>query len=242
MNVVFIFAHQDDEIAFVSRIRLMRARGDRLTCVCLTDGAASVAASTRDAESRRVLARLGVDDFRVAPPESRLADGTLPDHLEEALAFVESAVASVDEVVTLAWEGGHQDHDAAHLVAAVFARQRGVACLEMPLYNGYEIADPLFRVNAPVGDGWLERRLPRRDYFANVLLARFYRSQRKTWLGLAPLLLIAKPRELIRMADLRRAFAPPHPLPLLYERRFHYPYARLAARAAEFLRSRSAPD
>jgi LmbE family N-acetylglucosaminyl deacetylase len=240
MNVVFIFAHQDDEIAFVSRIRFERTRGHRVTCICLTDGAAAASAETRDRESRGVLARLGVDDFRVAPPEERIADGALPEHLEEALRFVEASVKEVDEVVTLAWEGGHQDHDAAHLVAAAFARQRGVQCLEMPLYNGHETSH-LFRVNTPVGNGWLQRRLPRREYYANVLLARFYRSQRRTWLGLVPLLLIGPPRELIRAADLRRACAPPHPLPLLYERRFRYPYARFAAHAAEFLRRQSVP-
>jgi LmbE family N-acetylglucosaminyl deacetylase len=241
MNVVFVFAHQDDEIAFVSRIKVEVARGNRVTCVCLTDGAAAVSAVIRDAESRVVLARLGVHDFRVAPADERIADGALPEQMEKALQFLESTVTDVHEVVTMAWEGGHQDHDAAHLVAAVFARQRGVPCLEMPLYNGFETSFPMFRVNEPVGNGWLERRLSRREYFANVLLARFYRSQRRTWAGLVPLLLIGEPRELIRAADLRRAYAPPHPLPLLYERRFRYPYARFAGHAAEFLRRRSLP-
>ncbi|MEA2465759.1 MAG: GlcNAc-PI de-N-acetylase, partial [Acidobacteriota bacterium] len=77
MNVVFVFAHQDDEIAFVSRIKVEVARGNRVTCVCLTDGAAAVSAAIRDAESRRVLGRLGVHDFRVALPEERIADGAL---------------------------------------------------------------------------------------------------------------------------------------------------------------------
>jgi LmbE family N-acetylglucosaminyl deacetylase len=234
--VVFVFAHQDDEIAFVSRIRLVVARGDRVICVCLTDGAAVVDAATRDAESRLVLGRLGVEDFRVAPAGQRIVDATLPDHLEEGLRFLESAIDEVDEVVTLAWEGGHQDHDAAHVVAAVFARRRGVPCLEMPLYTADGVAEPLFRVNHPVGDGWLERRLSRREAMANIVLSRFYPSQRKTWLVLAPMYLVGKPRELIRAADLRRVFAPPHPLPLLYERRNRYPYARFAVRAAELVR------
>lgn len=241
-NVVFVFAHQDDEVALASRIRFERALGSSITCVCLTDGAAAVPAPTRDHESRKVLTLLGVTDFRVMH-EQRIADGSLPDRLDDALAFLESSITLVDEVVTLAWEGGHQDHDAAHLVALVFANKRGVACLELPLYNGYRVRDPLFRVNNPPGDGWTERRLSRREYFANVLLARFYPSQRKTWLGLAPLLLVGKARELTRVAGLQRATEPPHPRPLLYERRFRYPYDRFAARAAEFLRrQRVLPD
>jgi LmbE family N-acetylglucosaminyl deacetylase len=236
MHVLFVMAHQDDEIAFASRIRLCVARRDRVTCLCLTDGASTIAAPIRDAETRRVLARLGVDDYRVAAPHERVADGTLPDHLDAALRFVDAQPDEFDEVVTLAWEGGHQDHDAAYLIAAVFARRRGLRCLEVPLYNGFGARGPLFRVNHPVGDGWSERRLTRREYFANVFLARFYGSQRKTWLGLAPLLLLGRARELTREADLRRAAAPPHPPPLLYERRFRYPYARFAERAREFLR------
>jgi LmbE family N-acetylglucosaminyl deacetylase len=241
-NVVFVFAHQDDEVALASRIRFERARGSNVICVCLTDGAAAVPAKTRDDESRRVLTRLGVTDFRIMTAQ-RIPDGTLPDHLDDALAFLEASIAQVDEVVTLAWEGGHQDHDAAHLVSLVFASKRGVQCLELPLYNGYRVREGFFRVNNPPGDDWTVRRLSRREYFANVLLARFYPSQRKTWLGLGPLLLIGKPRELTRVGELRRVTAPPHPRPLLYERRFRYPYDRFAARAAEFLRrQRVLPD
>lgn len=233
MNVLFVFAHQDDEIAFASRIRLAVRRGDRVTCVCLTDGAFAVSAAVRDAESRHVLQRLGVDDYRVA--ERRIADATLPEHLDEALAFLET-IDGVDEVLTLAWEGGHQDHDAANLVAAVFAERRGIPCTELPLYNGLNIRDPFFRVNYPIGDGWTARRLTRREYWANILLTRFYKTQRKTWLGLAPFFLVGKPREFTRASDPRRAFAPPHARPLLYERRFHYPYERFAAHAEPFLR------
>ena len=43
----------------------------------------------------------------------------------------------VDEVWTLAWEGGHQDHDAAHLVAIAFANRRGAPVFEVPLYHGH---------------------------------------------------------------------------------------------------------
>jgi LmbE family N-acetylglucosaminyl deacetylase len=236
VNVVFVFAHQDDEIALASRIRLAIGRGDRVICVCLTDGAAAVSAAVRDAESRRVLDHLGVADFRVAPPGERIADGSLPDHLGPALEFLERAVPEeTGEVVTLAWEGGHQDHDAAHLVAAVFAEHRRARCIEMPLYNGEGARLHLFRVNHPVGDEWTVRKLSLREWLANVALARHYTSQWRTWLGLVPLYILGGPRELTREADLRRAATPPHPLPLLYERRFRYPYERFAGRAAEFL-------
>jgi len=240
MHVVFVFAHQDDEIAFVSRIRYSVARGDRVSCVCLTDGALEVDASIRDAESNRVLAKLGVSPLIV--DEHRIADGALPEHMDRALAFLERVAVEADEVVTLAWEGGHVDHDAAHLVAVVFARRHRIRCLEMPLYNGERMRGPFFRVFNPVGDGWTARTLSRREHIANVLLARFYRSQRRSWLGLMPLMLLTRPRELTRVADLARAAAPPHEGPLLYERRFHYAPERFAAHAARFLQRQASPD
>ena len=36
-RVLFVFAHQDDEIAAASRIRFVRARGDHVACVYLTE-------------------------------------------------------------------------------------------------------------------------------------------------------------------------------------------------------------
>ena len=237
MNVVFVFAHQDDEIAFASRIRFCVARGDRVTCLCLTDGSFAVPAAVRDAESHRMLASLGAGELKIGG--ERIRDGVLVEHLDHALELVATYAGDAGEIVTLAWEGGHQDHDAAHLVAAAFAQKRGIRCLEMPLYNGHNAIGPFFRVAHPVGGGWTSRRISWREKFANLLLVRFYPSQRRTWLGLMPQMLMAWPRELTREADLSRAASPPHSRPLLYERRFHYPYERFAAHAAEFLRRQS---
>ena len=235
-RVVFVFAHQDDELATASRIRHARAGGEEVTCVYLTDGASRVASDIRDAESRRVLESLDVHDVRFLGSRERIPDGALPEHLDRALELVEGEIEAVDEVVTLAWEGGHQDHDAAHLVAAVFAARRGVRCVEMPLYNGHRMPGPFFRVQHPIGGGWRVRRISLREKLANALLARHYRSQRSTWLALLPLALLAPARELTRDVDLARAEAPPHRGALLYERRFRYPWPRFESFARPFLR------
>jgi LmbE family N-acetylglucosaminyl deacetylase len=221
---------------------LAHARGHRVTCVCLTDGAAKVTSAVRDEESRRVLAKLGGGAWLVAPAAERIPDGKLPEHLADALAFLESSVPHADEVVTLAWEGGHHDHDAAFLVAAMFAERRGIPCLEMPLYNGAGTNGGFFRVLHPLGGGWTVRPVSTREKLATMMLTRIYRSQRSTWLGLLPQMLLAPAREVTRTADLARASSPPHPGALLYERRFGYPYARFAERAAEFLRMRTGRD
>jgi LmbE family N-acetylglucosaminyl deacetylase len=235
MHSVFVFAHQDDEIAFVSRMR----RCERTTCVYLTDGASRVAAGVRNAESRRVLGTLGVTDTRFT---ACVRDGELPDHLADALRTLEREVEHAGEVVTLAWEGGHQDHDAAHLVAAVFAKRRGIPCIEMPLYNGHGTRGPFFRVQHPIGDGWESRSITQREKLANAALARHYKTQRSTWIALAPLMLLAPARELTRVADLERTRSRPHEGALYYERRFHYPYERFATLAEEFRRGTATED
>jgi len=230
-RILFVFAHQDDEIAAASRIRRHVGRGDHVACVYLTDGATRVATAIRDRESRRVLAILGVDDVRF----EKIPDGELPANLHRALDLLEREIC--DEVVTPAWEGGHQDHDAAFLVGAAFAKRRGIRCIELPLYNGHRTFGPFFRVQHPVGDGWTSRRISWFRRTGDVLLCRYYKSQRNTWLGLMPLLLMRPAREWIREGDVRRAQAPPHSGRLLYERRFRYPYSRFAAFAQAFLRS-----
>jgi LmbE family N-acetylglucosaminyl deacetylase len=238
MNNLFVFAHQDDEIAGATRMLRARRNGDHVLCAYLTDGAFRVPASIRNEESRRALSRLGITDILFAT----FPDGNLPEHVNEALAFLESQVAEIDEVYTLAWEGGHQDHDAAHLVALAFAQRRGVPCHEMPLYNGYRSPHSFFRVMHPFGDGWTSRRVSLADGLRVVGLLPLYRSQRKTWLGLFPetfLKLVIARREFVRDADPRRLLSKPHDGLLFYERRFGYPYERFARATSELIEAMS---
>jgi N-acetylglucosamine malate deacetylase 1 len=225
MNILFVFAHQDDEIAGATRMLRAVRNGDHVQCVYLTDGAFRVPAAIRNEESRRALARIGVTGIRFGA----FPDGNLPEHVSEALAFLESQVAHVDQVYTLAWEGGHQDHDAAHLVALAFAQRRGIPCYEMPLYNGHRSPRSFFRVMHPFGDGWTKRRISFADGLRVVALLPLYRSQRKTWMGLLPelfLKLVIARREFVRDADPERVKSKPHDGLLFYERRFGYPYER----------------
>lgn len=225
MNVLFVFAHQDDEVAAAIRILRARRNGDRVICAFLTDGALNVPSSIRNEESRRALAILGVTDLLFAP----FPDGNLPEHAVEALAVLEAQTETIGEVCTLAWEGGHQDHDAAHVIALAFARRRGIPCREVPLYNGRGTPRSMFRVLHPVGDGWATARVRFSEALLVLSLVRFYKSQKKTWCGLLPEatfeLLIAR-RTHVRDADPRRLTTKPHPGDLFYERRFGYPYER----------------
>ncbi|HET7711901.1 MAG TPA: PIG-L family deacetylase [Thermoanaerobaculia bacterium] len=241
-RALFVFAHQDDELAFLSRIRYEVARGTSVECAFLTDGGAGRATpASRDAESRAVLLRAGVTEPRIhfLGSAARIPDGNLAEHLNQALDLLQSKVRNdFDDVYSLSWEGGHQDHDAALLIAAAFARARGAACWEMPLYNGKGVPLTLFRVLSPIGEGWETRRISALEGSRCAMVCRHYRSQRRTWLGLFPetfFKLAVRRREYVRRLDPSRLRHRPHEGPLLYERRFRYPYSRLSAAAEAFL-------
>jgi hypothetical protein len=226
-RVLFVFAHQDDEVAVATRIVREVAAGTDVVCAFLTDGRRP---EVRDAESRAVLESLGVRDIRFFG----LPDGALVEHLEEALAALRS-IGAVDEVVTLAWEGGHQDHDAAHLTALAL----GVPCFAFPLYNGKGMPGPLFRVMKPIERGRGKSAGPTRgEGWRAAMLCWRYRSQRWTWIGLFPELfwrLVVLRQEIVERAEHGRVLRRPHEGRLLYERRFGFPWERFAAAARPFI-------
>jgi LmbE family N-acetylglucosaminyl deacetylase len=238
-----VFAHQDDEYGVATRIARERRAGRRVICAFLTDGAAKVPSSVRDAESRGVLARVGVDesDILFLGSQHDIPDGSLVEHLEAAFHVLELAMRERDlgEVITLAWEGGHQDHDAAHLVAVAFAQKHNLPCREFPLYRGNRYGN-LFRVLSPIRDSGKRTKLGFGEAFRAAMLAWRYRSQRRTWIGLfgeSFLKLVVLRREVLDDVDPRRLAEPPHARPLFYERRFHFPWERFAAAAHPFIES-----
>ena len=236
-RVLFVFAHQDDEVAAAVHILRFVAEGVRVTCVFLTNGEGNgCTAATRNEESRRALASLGVTNVHFGD----LPDGSLVEHLDDAIARLESIDA--DEIWTLAYEGGHQDHDAAHIAALTVAQQRGIRCIEFPLYHGFHSLG-LFRVCAPLPGKYTRWPVSMRDAWRTTRLVRFYRSQRRTWLGLLPFViwrLFIVRRVVTRDASVERVNARPHDGALFYERRFGFPYERFSAAAAAATARRSA--
>jgi LmbE family N-acetylglucosaminyl deacetylase len=253
MRALFIFAHQDDEIAAAARIGHLVRGGAEVYVAYLTDGQGRNATSVvRDEESRCVLKRLGVDLTRVAflGSEHGIPDGRLVEHLDEALALVEDwAPATVDEIWCLSWEGGHQDHDASHLVALAFADRRGLVerVHEVPLYQGFRLRGPLFQTlkPLPVGGPWTAREIGLREGFRIASLCRHYTSQRTTWLGLLPaamIRLVFGHKEWSRPASVRRVQQKPHDGMLFYERRFRVPWAEFDRHARPFIDRFSGSD
>jgi hypothetical protein len=251
---LYVLAHQDDEYGCVAQLRRDVAAGHRVVVVFLTDGStAKISAHVRTAESRAVLARLGVaaDDVLAVGTELAIASLALPQNLERAyqamLALLRSrGCDAAVHLTTVAWEGGHPDHDAAHAAAARLARELSVTAFrEFALYNAYRRAGPFFRVmsfcdGARVGDD-AGPRLGVVQALRDALVCLRYPSQRTTWIGLFPgalARLIWRRRHALRSIPVPDEPRRPHPGPLYYERRWGLAYETFSALAAPFLRRR----
>lgn len=132
-------------------------------------------------------------------------------------------------IYATAWDGGHADHDAAHLLAVALARIHGAELLKFSLYHKLGALGPILRCMAPIPQPGVAVSEPVtfRGALSWLLAARHYRSQLRAFSGLLPLCL---PQILFRRSlPLRRVGnrdyrMRPYPGELFYEARFKVPY------------------
>jgi LmbE family N-acetylglucosaminyl deacetylase len=230
--VVCLFCHPDDEFAIFAEIEALIAEGRRVVCVYLTDGAhGGQSPERRMAESRAVLGKLGVaaGDIHFPGHDLGIGDSTLFQRVAEAREAIRRLVASGGprpRVLMPAWEGGHHDHDAAHLLGLTLTREPGLIAeaFQFSVYHGCGLPGWLFRVLSPlVGNGpVVQRNVPWRDRLRHLRFCLSYPSQWKTWIGLFPLVLtnyVIVGKQRLQRVDPTRVGQPPHAGVLLYERR-----------------------
>jgi LmbE family N-acetylglucosaminyl deacetylase len=250
---LFLLAHQDDEIAFAPLMALLGAKGRRLRVVYLTDGAARRATPARRvSETTRALAALGIPaaDIRFLGSDLSIPDSWLFRHLDSAHDALEKdcqAICHSCHLFTLAWEGGHPDHDATHVVARALAGERGWAdrTWQVPFYRAADRGPPFFTLFAPLplnGPAW---QLPaaRHDALLRARMIRYFPSQWRTLAGLAPAILWHALRgtpAALQRVRVDQPLARPTAGPLLYEQRNGIPFVELAKHAKRFLEERAA--
>lgn len=248
---LFLFAHQDDEFGVFQRIADCRRRGLRVACAYFTDGATGrVTAAQRNGESRAVLARLGVamEDIAFAGEELGIGDAHLPQQLAPASRWLQrwlDRFGNIDSLHVTAWEGGHHDHDALHALAVGAAEQRGLLerTWQYPLYQAKGLPGPLFRVLAPLPENgpatrWTMPWGARARYLRYCLS---YPSQRGTWIGLFPFVLLhylARGVQQLQPVAPERIGQRPHAGPLYYEKRAFFTWDQMAQAIAAW---RTAP-
>ena len=229
---LFVFAHQDDELCAAPIIAEKKAEGRPVRVFYLTDGRAGQASSaTRDRESRNALAALGVsaDEIAFLGTAHGFPDGRLHTVLPDALRALEDSARSlgpVRDIFTLAYEGGHQDHDATHAAAVVLARRLGLLerTRQIPFYRagtrpgfGVAVLAPLAE-NGPAS----YRPMSAAERVKVLALTRRYASQWRVLVVLGPLLAAAcavRPGLPMQPVSIDRLRERPSARPLFYERR-----------------------
>jgi LmbE family N-acetylglucosaminyl deacetylase len=247
MTTVWILAHFDDEYCGLPLIDEARAAGQDQMFLYVVDYPTAAIRAQRHAETRRMLAWLGVDPARAihVGVGAGAADGALHKALPAAYAALETALkgVEVERIICPAWEGGHMDHDMCALLADRIAAARGAPVEMISLYNGKGLPAPLFHGALPLDENGPVRRLPLtpRDLARWMLCVRFFASQR-AWLGLWPTMFWTYWRQGFGPQRLEpaRLAERPHAGVLLYERQFRRPYEEVRAAADAFAAARPA--
>jgi N-acetylglucosamine malate deacetylase 1 len=250
MAVVYVFAHFDDEYCALPLIRQRVAQGVDQHFLYVADYADAKLGQTRHAETRNLLAHLGVDPAKAVHVGrgARVMDGSVYRGLEVAYSALRAAVEAIGPIerfTCTAWEGGHMDHDMCAMMTTLLAKARGgVPIDQISLYNGKGLVGPLFHGGAPLPEnGPVTRvRLTTTEWNHWMNDVRFFPSQTKTWLGLWPAMFWSYAT---RGGFGYQQLAPariderPHAGALFYERMFKRPYAEVRAAADAFLQARA---
>jgi LmbE family N-acetylglucosaminyl deacetylase len=162
-RTLIIVAHPDDEA--VTCAALMQRMQEPYVLFC-TDGAPldpyfwsrhgsrEAYSLLRQKEARLALSHLGVRnvEFLKILSGEHIIDQQLFQRLPEAIEAAFQVVSRVrpQALLTLAYEGGHPDHDSCNFITSVISRQRSLPAWEMPVYKLFHKEDRKFQTFIPV--------------------------------------------------------------------------------------------
>lgn len=189
-NVVYILPHHDDEMFVIPKISSDLKNNYNLKFFFL------MKSELRLQESRKLLMRLGVkyEDIISIGDKLNVADGSVHLFLDKIYIEIENtlnATTSVNEIICTAYEGGHNDHDIAAILARALAKKHNATVLEFYLYNGDGTRGKFYKVAHPVKITQIKTYRYTFKDFLTVLIAPFvYLSQMSAMLGLWPFLML----------------------------------------------------
>lgn len=240
MAVVFLLAHFDDEYCALPLILQAQAAGEDCRFLYVADYRRPGMAGRRLAETRAFLAAYGVPAERVRHVGlgSGVFDGAVAEAIPAALARLRETLAELPPVtrfVTLAWEGGHPDHDCCAAMTVILANERGgLPISQFGLYNGRRFPRPFYRACSPIPENGPVTRVPMAagQWLKWIAAVRFFPSQTWNWLGLWPSMFMTFAQNggfFCQTLDPGRTGERPHAGRLHYEWMFKTPYARVRA-------------
>ncbi len=197
MNRLWILAHQDDE---VFGLHLIEDSTNNFI-LYLTDGVrlgAEYSSENRNEEARKswnlIDNRSEVNFFGSTHSikDGMLLDSFKPAHLHEIIDLC--LLQNIDEIITLEFEGGHQDHDIASLISQEISRRLSLDCLTYTSYRAVHKSFPFYKVMSSQKQMMSEPRNPLirkcRLTFNSFKVMRIYKTQISTWFGLGIFILL----------------------------------------------------
>ena len=196
-NIFYLFAHQDDEFGVYIDIS-NKIKNNNVYIVFLTSGynkkIIKSKLSKRDEESLAVLKKIGVKKKNIyfLGKELNIKCNKLYLKINEAYIKLKKLMKDNKpyQIVTTAWEGGQEDHDACNLIARKIALKFKIIknSKEFSLYNAYNNNLIYFKVFNPLKKG----KIIKASFFkriTHILYLFYYKSQLKIWIGLYPFII-----------------------------------------------------
>ena len=170
---LFVFAHQDDEVAYGCMLRNMANAGRDIRVIWITDGARFVPAEVRRGESTANMKRAGISKERLTFWD--YPDGGAIRFASEIVERLTMAMREIGpgEVYAVACEGGHPDHDFAHFAAvkAASAQEKKPPVFEAPCYNKSSCGYAHSTDSSPLRRRLFTHRYPEMIYSSNHALS-----------------------------------------------------------------------
>lgn len=249
-NSLIILAHQDDEIAIFAQIMRLVKQQHLVWVIYMTTGTMdAIRSEVRCRESLISLMKLGVSRGRIIflGDKYQIADKSLCINLELAanglLEVINAVIGKPDRLYFLAWEGGHPDHDAVHLLGVWLAKTFDIInrSYQFSLYNGADLPC-LRRVRLfypLVSNGSVSSyRIAWTDRFMGLKLVLGYHSQFTTLLWLFPMLVyqyVFNGYQKLQPISSERVLCKPHQSMLRYEQNGFYSYEQFKRDTDVFL-------
>ena len=190
LRTLLIVAHPDDES--ISCGGLLQ-RMDRPCVVFATDGAPKDEYFWRNYGSREAYAKLREDEARAALEavgvtaveflshrvQTPLVDQLLYKSLTSAFAALSSIVEKFrpHRLLTLAYEGGHPDHDSVSFLSAQLGKAYSIPVWEAPLYHRRATGQGVYQQFVLEQGEVIEHRVERRELEAKMKMLACYKSQ-----------------------------------------------------------------
>jgi len=161
-RTLIIVAHPDDE-AVTCAVLMQRRREPNVLfstdgapldpCFWTRHGSREAYSLLRQKEAGLALGYVGVSNVEFLKVRSvePIIDQQLFERLPEAIEGVFEVLSRVrpHALLTLAYEGGHPDHDSCNFITSVLAREHSLPAWEMPVYKLFHNDDRKFQTFMP---------------------------------------------------------------------------------------------